>query len=64
MYYCNQRVQLEQKYYLVVLQVLLFRGADPTLVNRQGQTAVQVAQIVGTFSVADVIQGHSPHSVG
>ena len=45
-------------------QVLLYRGADPTLTNRQGQTALQVAHIVGSMPVADVIHGHSPNNIG
>jgi len=43
---------------------LLYRGADPSLINGNNQTAVQVAQIVGNMAVANVILGHSPQSVG
>ena len=45
-------------------QLLLYRGADPAITNGNGQTTVQVAQIVGNMAVANVILGHSPQRVG
>ncbi|PIO71628.1 ankyrin repeat protein, partial [Teladorsagia circumcincta] len=41
-------------------RVLLFRGANHLAVNKQGQTALHVAHIVGTTAVADVIASHNP----
>lgn len=45
-------------------RVLLFRGADPMIVNKQNQTALHVAHIVGNLAVADVIQRHNPQGAG
>ncbi|EPB79572.1 ankyrin repeat protein, partial [Ancylostoma ceylanicum] len=41
-------------------RVLLFRGANHLSVNKQGQTALHVAHIVGTTAVADIIASHNP----
>ncbi|CAJ0587098.1 unnamed protein product, partial [Mesorhabditis spiculigera] len=43
-------------------KVLLFRCANHLTANKQGQTALHVAHIVGSAAVADVIQGHDPHT--
>jgi hypothetical protein len=32
--------------------------------NRQNQTAIHVAQIVGNLPVVDVIRGHTPQNIG
>ncbi|KAK6049560.1 hypothetical protein COOONC_12935 [Cooperia oncophora] len=45
-------------------RVLLFRGANHLAVNKQGQTALHVAHIVGTTAVADVIASHNPSASG
>lgn len=45
-------------------RVLLFRGCDPTIVNKQGQTALHVARIVGNMGVAEMIQEHNPANAG
>lgn len=45
-------------------RVLLFRGADPTLVNYSHQTADQVAAMAGNTAIAEMIQSHNPDDVG
>ncbi|KJH52615.1 hypothetical protein DICVIV_01200 [Dictyocaulus viviparus] len=44
-------------------RVLLFRGANHLSVNKQGQTALHVAHIVGTTAVADIITSHNPSTI-
>ncbi|VDM81809.1 unnamed protein product, partial [Strongylus vulgaris] len=45
-------------------RVLLFRGANHLSVNKQGQTALHVAHIVGSTAVADIIASHNPSTSG
>ena len=45
-------------------RVLLFRGANHLSVNKQGQTALHVAHIVGNSAVAEVVAGHNPQQAG
>ena len=45
-------------------RVLLFRGADATVMNNQGQQAFHVAIIVGSPGVAEVIRAHDPSTSG
>uniref|UniRef100_A0A914I9Z9 Uncharacterized protein n=1 Tax=Globodera rostochiensis TaxID=31243 RepID=A0A914I9Z9_GLORO len=45
-------------------KVLLYRGADLSMRNWQGQNSEQVAQFAGTLTVTGVIQGHDPHNIG
>ncbi|XP_013070339.1 SH3 and multiple ankyrin repeat domains protein 2-like isoform X3 [Biomphalaria glabrata] len=44
-------------------RVLLFRGADPALVNYSNQTADQVAAMAGNTTIADMIIAHNPEDV-
>ncbi|CAL1532674.1 unnamed protein product, partial [Lymnaea stagnalis] len=44
-------------------RVLLFRGADPTLVNYSNQTADQVAALAGNTAIAEMINSHNPDDV-
>ena len=45
-------------------RVLMFRGADPTLLNYSNQTADQAATIAGNLHIADLILAHNPDDVG
>lgn len=44
--------------------ILLCRGADPTILNKSDQSAINVAYIVKNIEIADVIQRHSPENIG
>lgn len=45
-------------------RTLLYRGADSTILNKSGQTAVHVAHIVNNIAIAEVIQRHSYENIG
>ncbi|VDK29277.1 unnamed protein product [Anisakis simplex] len=42
----------------------MFRGADPGIPNKQGQTALHVAHIVGSVDVAECIRNFNPADAG
>ncbi|XP_012946399.1 SH3 and multiple ankyrin repeat domains protein 1 [Aplysia californica] len=44
-------------------RVLLFRGAEPGLLNYSNQTADQAAVVAGNPGIADMILGHNPDDV-
>lgn len=44
-------------------RVLLFRGADPTIVNKSNQTADELALVSQNSSVASIIQSHQSDHV-
>lgn len=45
-------------------RVLLFRGADRSILNYSNQTAYQVAVIANTMDLADIIKNHKEEDVG
>ncbi|RUS82223.1 hypothetical protein EGW08_009999 [Elysia chlorotica] len=45
-------------------RVLMFRGADHTLLNYSNQTADQAATIAGNMQISDLILAHNPDDVG
>lgn len=44
--------------------MLLFRGADRSILNYSNQTAYQVAVIANTMDLADIIKNHKEEDVG
>ena len=44
-------------------RVLLFRGADTTIVNKSNQTSYELALVSRNCSIASIIQSHKPDHV-